>query len=127
MVKTNVQLNMLSNRSLERKEFLSGAIDIALFGGINYWAFSKDVTRTEEGLVTAMIQENDDMTVPFQKLDINLVAKGISKIKSGTVSINPDLKKIILLGNKENDACYIGSDEADAIVQIGMFGKLVYG
>ena len=67
MVKTNVQLNMLSNRSLERKEFLSGVIDIALFGGINYWAFSKDVTRTEEGLVTAMIQENDDMTVPFQK------------------------------------------------------------
>ena len=34
MVKTNVQLNMLSNRSLERKEFLSGVIDIALFGGI---------------------------------------------------------------------------------------------
>jgi hypothetical protein len=90
---------------VDRKEFLRGVIATAWIDAIDYWL-------------------DEETTQP--DITMKVIAKGIAKIRAGTVEVNDQLRDTILLADLENDAGYIGSEEADVIVQVGLFGDIVY-
>jgi hypothetical protein len=62
-----------------------------------------------------------------QVVDYALIRKGIAAILAPGADIGAKLRGYVFSGVVENDGGHIDADAADAIVQFGMFGKLVFG
>jgi hypothetical protein len=59
---------------------------------------------------------------------VNTIIEGIQKIVSGTVEINRSVINYILSDIAEGlEGGYIDAEALDAIVQVGLFGEVVYG
>lgn len=116
----------MTERSAERFEFLKDlVICVAEDYGTNPWrqveAYNPDI-----GTIT-IIEIGDGDEAKRHNIDIETIARGLSRIRSGEVGINSQMKKGIVEGDKENDAGNIDAYDADMIMQAGLFGKLIYG
>lgn len=119
----------------DREQFLSDVIVTAVEGGIGYWStclqyqWESNVVVTDfqqhGGGTRATISPED--TDAIHTITPDTIEKGIVRIISGEAALNERTRRIIAVANRDNDASYIDSDAADAIVQAGLFGKLVYG
>ncbi len=136
------------NRSPERAQFLADIICTAIEGGTNGWAtvfaYRWMDRETEQDLppqeVYAIIGDTEefydldgDLTRQEvldqigKKIDIEVIATGISKALSDDFRINGTIRECIRVGDNENDAGMIDADAADVIVQAGLFGEIVFG
>lgn len=125
-------------RSAERKEFLGALLTTAIEGGVNYWAqvveYKWDCDEPYAVLVDCEEAEEDE---PERLLvDLDVIARGINKIASGEVGFynmgyEGDSNTRMLVLNRTN-----GTDDrlgdydaldADAVVQAGLFGEIVFG
>ena len=111
-------------RTQERIEFLEGVLETALEQGIGYWADIKHEGPQNHRAPAVMLEGDTD---EWQALSIDMIDLGIQRIKAPGFRINERTRASILLGDQESDAGQIDADDADAIVQAGMFGHLVYG
>lgn len=129
----------MSKRSEERQELLRDVAVCAVEGGINYWA------RVRRYKWSSVSPASLDHMLPFPVIEISpaedpddfepckigeqIIVKGLRMICSaeGKELINAENRKMILEANIDNDASNIDADLADAIVQVGLFGKLVFG
>jgi hypothetical protein len=103
-------------------EFYEDIIEIALYGGIDYWCMTYNPTTKE------MYYENPEADGYLRAiLDIDLVKKGIEKVLTDEVSVNKSYKNDIMLAVFNKDAGYIDAISADIIVQAGLFNDVVYG
>ena len=111
-------------------EFLSDILVTALEGGINHWADIRDYQHNQPGngdliVVTAEINANNGYG--WQSVNANTVKVGVNRVLNSNFRINPTIRAAIFQADRENDASNIDSHCADAILQAGMFGILVYG
>jgi len=118
----------------------------ALEGGIGYWStatsykwsnedgeddligFHADIFETEE--VDEVDEEDEEAAViPTRRIDAHVVARGLVALATAKKGPYRDLCIRILLGGATADdaLCECDADAADAIVQTGLFGQLVYG
>lgn len=136
-------------RSAERKQFLHDIIAHALEGGVGYWSVADDIVRgdpdadfyrsvvlycSEGGKEPVDCGNGTDDVCKGHRVDIEVVAKGLGL---GTVSREVgeeknigwhyNNRKHVILANRENDAGEIDAGDADCIVQLGIFGEVVYG
>jgi hypothetical protein len=108
-------------RSEERERFLADIICTAVEGGINFWAavsvYKWDGLPPREwhAVVHRLKDDETDYVDAGLKLDID-----------GEL-VNTTMLKGIRAADKENDAAYIDSYDASAIVQAGLFGEVIYG
>jgi len=134
----------MAARSEERAEFLRDVITTAVEGGIGYWSqcshyqwVNRDgrvmVTVGERGERTdcyAVVHEvNDDESgYKEEALEINVevIARGLRLLLDKQL-VNSRMRNSIGQADRENDAGYIDSDDADAIVQAGLLGEVRYG
>lgn len=141
----------VNNRYEVTDEFLQDVMITACEGGIGYWSqlwpknegdkcydydrpwqyiqeFDED-NDDDYDLVAVMlgIDPKPGFTGPGHVIDHDVIKRGISTILSGSVSISRDIAKDIRIAADEIDAGYIDTEAADCIVQVGLFGKIVYG
>jgi hypothetical protein len=128
---TNIKGPKTMNES--RQEFLSDIIVTAVEGGINYWG-GVSAYQWDNGPTTATIVdwESDD-EFPITVDDVN---KTVNDIISGRVEFPEHLTKALRYCSRTNETCPdegpdyvmdIDADFADCIIQVCVFGEIVYG
>jgi hypothetical protein len=135
-----------------RAEFLRDIAITAVEGGIGYWSsctkyrWSKDGTlagilpfpvirivaaEDPDDFVGALVEGTQHTPTeedgPEVTITADTIRKGIAAIVANPDLINSTDRKSVILADTDNDACFIDADSADCIVQIGLFGKLVFG
>ena len=122
--------------STERAEFLSDIITTALEGGIGYWAESRAYHWTTKGTdTTAEIREQQahqaehDEPGKWFKLDNNVIAETLKSLRDPATKCPPHWRAALIGADFTNGAGGedIDAEAADVIVQIALFGRIVYG
>jgi hypothetical protein len=73
----------------------------------------------------SILDENTDLE---HLISVNTIIEGIQKIVAGNVEINRSIISYIISDIGEGLAGgYIDGDALDAIIQVGLFGEIVYG
>lgn len=97
---------------------------------IGYWVDQyRDVHYTHEDIKRvyrmSIIDENTDQE---HVISVNTIIEGIQKVVSGTVEVAPIFIGYILSDLGEGlQGGYIDGEALDVIVQVGLFGEIVYG
>ena len=125
-------MTLTTKRTAERTDFLASILVTAVEGGIGYWAATQSYAwqQTEdrqftEASVEVRAFETGDDPADWQAVTLDTIAKGIVVLKRKAVPSK--FFADLALAVRENDAGYIDADMADAIVQAGLFGTVVYG
>jgi hypothetical protein len=130
-------------RSAERLEFLGDVITTALEGGIGYWSQCSQYQYLYDGELKAcvgdlvgaepraVVHELRDDGEGYKRTELvitpNVIARGIDRILAGGAGVASSTEDAIRYAEREHDAGEIDASHADAIVQVALFGKLVYG
>jgi hypothetical protein len=135
----------MTKRTAERETFLADIVTTAVEGGMNYWAQtsgyrwyslslpdgggSADPSPAGGGNAYAKVHEFGDepKVIKVHDLTIETVAKGIGILKKPETEISPYLRRTLLGADTENDAGEVDAEGADVLVQLGLFGEIVYG
>jgi hypothetical protein len=129
-----------------RAEFLNDIITTALEGGIGYWSQASQYQWIDDydgrvhvvvgdeipgGNATAIVHRlNDDESDYVEEgllIDQACVRRGLRRILDGDAPVGERYREGIRDANRANDASLIDADDADVIVQAGLFGEVVYG
>lgn len=114
-------------RTPQRAEFLRDVAITAAEGGVNYWG---GVVAYDPDAGTFRVEETDGMgggDGPVHTVDGDLIERGIARLAVPGVQCAADIRGWVLRGSATNDAGEIDADAADVIVQVGLFGEIVYG
>jgi hypothetical protein len=138
-------------RTFERQTFLCDVLTTALEGGIGYWCrvdsywwFSPELpssknNRVQHETVDGVEFPNawaknardteDPESEPWGDITVETIATGIARILAADskISLASDYVGRIAVANRNNDAGEIDALDADAIVQAGLLGDVVYG
>jgi len=145
----------MAARSIERKAFLHAIFVTALEGGIGYWStctsyhWSKPGTGPDsfegrvddlEGFHATIATDGSERTgadegAQLYTIDIDTIARGINKICNGTATFGTrplasgpeSFRARMVEANRELDAGNIDAGDADNIVQVGLWGDVIYG
>ena len=137
----------------ERKKLCHSIFVTALEGGIGYWSscseyhwalkgaddeLTDDLTDDLDGFYAVIHEEeneNDDGTTPEHRIDAEVIDRGINRIANNLATFGG--KPLRGEGRLYKLACALNgplaeevdfdADDADNIVQIGLFGDVVYG
>jgi len=119
----------MANRSEKRTEFLKDVLSTAIEGGIDYWSVLWDYDY-DAGTATIQVwNTNNESQVEGDKiyLTIDSVARGI-KLLVDIGDVPEEIKKNVGLANKTNgEYGDYDSIDADCIIQMAIFGKIIYG
>jgi len=97
---------------------------------IGYWVDTyKEVSYTNETPRRIHKLSIVDAETDLEHLiSVNTIIEGIQKIVAGQVEINPSIASYILSDIGQGlEGGYIDGDALDAIIQVGLFGEIVYG
>lgn len=116
-----------------REEFLSDVITTAIEGGIGYWSVTLQYQADGRAIVgevrgpgtQATISPTDSEAVYV--ITPSTISVGLSQLRRGTAAVNRDLLGHALVAETNLDAGDIDADVADMIVQVALFGEVVYG
>lgn len=125
-------------RSAERTEFLSDVLTTAVEGGINYWAqvsgYRWNCPPAERG-VTVHDVVGDDIPPEGRRVTLDDIARAVNAIAKAPLSdpepvalgLHRQYRRQVVEASRENDAGDIDAGLADAIVQVAVFGEVIYG
>lgn len=114
-------------------EFVHDVFVTACEGGINYWAevdqyhWSDGDRNPDLFGFFAVIHDAEDLATKF-RVDASVIAAGLQRVSAGPVEhLGEGLRANIVQATIAGDAGEIDADDADTIVQVGLFGKVIYG
>ena len=90
---------------------------------IQYWA---DVFTWDQKKAEATFKEQENPEAKTYTLNQELITKGIENSLKGKPKISNYIKDYIFKAAAEDDASYVDIEVADVIVQMAVFGELVY-
>lgn len=127
-------------------EFLADVITCAMEGGIGYWSVASHYQyisdagevcvhagtrssgdRDDTYAVVREIDDDGEATGDPHTIDSETIVKGLGLITGPEFRMGAKQRGGILAAVSTHDAGMIDSDDADVIVQAGLFGKVVYG
>lgn len=104
-------------------EFITDIIDGAEEGGIGYWA-SNSVNDPAKRMLTITDME-DNVAIP---MSYDQIVNAISDLVNGRVSISSEIRDAITSDLASGDyGCHMDATCYDVIIQVAMFGDVVYG
>lgn len=124
-----------------REQFLRGVLCTAVEGGTNYWAqvsaikregYRADAKVNEPGFsdwsyLGYTLHDSEDEGKKHV-VTVATVKRGLKLLTQDTkVGVRQDIRKAILLANIDPDNGDIDAEAADVIIQVGIFGEIVYG
>ena len=119
-----------------KEQMLADIICIAMEGGIGYWLsadeyHTKGLDDGHPDTVLATVREIDDNGEPTGdaiRITTNTIYAGICIMLLDDSCCRDDIRRIVQMSLVDPDnAADIDSEVADVIVQLGLFGRLVYG
>lgn len=143
-------MSTTQTRSAERIEFLTDVLTIAVDGGIGYWSQCSDYCYSsddpaERGVTLYVADvDADDFIVPTEddtvgswgggalparrvRVTLDTIAHGVSVVTSGKTTVHDSYVEWIYAASMKNDAGTLDADDADIIVQAGIFGGVLFG
>ncbi len=119
----NIKINVNVTITFTR-EFLADILCTAVEGGINYWAAISGVQRNENlGVVCCSVKDAEDDEDEWHDVSTDTIIKGIELYLSNNDNMTRRLYQELLSGNSAD----YDVDDADLLVQLGLFGNIVYG
>lgn len=122
----------MATKSDARAQFLSDVLSTAVEGGVQYWAEvlsyawnDQEVGRQANASATLTDKEEDDGKVFTVTLDT--IAKGWGLYQGTSISGREYGKQAQLANRTNGEDGDFDADIADQIVQLGLFGEVVYG
>lgn len=103
------------------RDLLIGAVE----GGTGYWAQVSEYRPDECTVMLKDIYDTDSSNANY-KVDDEVIKRGIRLVSEGGI-LNNALTEIIRMNDPEALALHADAEVADCIVQVGLFGELVYG
>jgi hypothetical protein len=128
-------------RSSERAQFLADVLTTALEGGIGYWSAAETyrwydpkleggTAEHEDGIANAYATIVDD-DGERHEITLDTIAHGIAKLLMPTTTFYPsgysDLSEFALSNRTNGEDGDYDAEIADAVVQLGIYGKVVWG
>lgn len=120
-------------------QLLRDVLCTALEGGIGYWAEASDIETVEVEVNGSPMQEyvgctltdcegtDDEGNDWTHKVTLDTVAEGIRRIMAREARARRDIEDAIRAAVADADAGTIDADAADVIMQVALFGEIVYG
>ena len=106
------------------RDFLADVLCTGVEGGINYWALIRNISRNESlGIVSCSVKDFEDDDGEFVEISTDTIAKGIELYLSNSDNFTKRLYQELLCGN----AADYDIEDADLIIQLGLFGNIIYG
>lgn len=113
----------------------------ALEGGIGYWAASTSyhwevegdlMGEDKEGFYSDIVDTefpDDEDNAGFKptRIDRAVIARGFDRLLAGAIEMNPSILKNITSGYHDPANADLDAIDADVVVQVGLFGEIVYG
>jgi hypothetical protein len=104
-------------------EVITDIIDGAEEGGIGYWASRSVNDLTNRTLTITDDQDNKPTTITYDQ-----IVNAISDLVNGRVSISSSIRDAITSDLASGDyGCYMDATCYDVIIQVALFGDVVYG
>lgn len=140
-------------KSDERVQFLHDVMITALEGGVGYWSVADQIVRHDDDRLwyaryTLYCRDDDapkdagecglstrEAPVPVCQghlVDPDAIARGMGlatrpERDSDEIGWHYSNRRHVIEANRENDAGDIDAGDADCIVQLSAFGKVIYG
>ena len=118
----------------KRKQMLFDIFITAIEGGIGYWAYSEEYHWRKEdgsddldGFHSIVVDTEDEDAFERSTINAAVIEKGIQKIKDPKFQINDTTRKKVMVADILEDDYDFDADDADCIVQAGLFGELMFG
>lgn len=121
-IKVNLELP-LSDKACQ--DLLTTCVE----GGSAYWLACQSIERTPELDVTKIVGcfDRDDDDTKWGDADVETIRKGITKILNREVKVNSTTYSNILSVATNYENADYDADDADAALQAGLLGGIVYG
>jgi hypothetical protein len=121
----------VSARNAERQRLLADILIGAVEGGTGYWATVSDYQHSgpvaDTSATLREIEPGDDEHPDGREVTTETIEHGIQKILDPYFRICTHLRAAITHAHHEGDAGGLDAEAADAVVQAGLFGQIVYG
>ncbi len=118
-------------RDAERQQLLADILIGAVEGGTGYWATVSDYHHSGPPAQTSAtlheIEPGDEPHPGGREVTTETIEEGIQKILNPYFRVCTHLRAAMTHAHNQGDACGLDAEAADAIVQAGMFGEIVYG
>lgn len=112
-------------------EFARDVLTTARWGSIDYWAYIEHTyyQRDTDQVAQIKVTEHDDHNdaIAVHMITEQTVEQGIQRALSRPSPTHEALRGCIYASVIEAYAGHIGADEADVIVQLGLFNEVRYG
>ena len=109
----------------ERNRFLKDVFEEGVELGIDYWAHIRDYSPAN---AQAKIRGGEGAPPDdWVLIDLNTISKGLEALKNGQAKMNKGLLGDALAADVLNDAGEVDAQIADCIIQVGLFGEIIYG
>lgn len=108
-----------------RDEAFKDVFYAAIEGGVNYWAAVTDYDVDDARVVLSDIEDEDGER---WEVTTATVGKGIETIVAGGAEVNREiLRQASLIHHGHYDLADVDAWVADVVVQVGLFGEIVFG
>ena len=113
------------------RDILTTAIESG-YDGIGYWAGVRQIERADDLSVTALrgVFDVEEPRERFADIDVHTVLRGIGKLFDPTVKLGIARRlqaELLAELNQGAGGCGLGADDCDVLIQLGLFGRVVYG
>lgn len=125
-----IAIDPISIQIVPTMSLLGDTAQIAVEGGINYWA--QAIKYKWEGLpfpelVIVNISEPDEEPMGDITITPEMIRKGMQlAMTPGILHPESNTFRSVYSALTEQDSSYLDADAADNVLQLGIFGKLVY-
>ena len=120
-------------------EFYSSIIVTGIESGYVNWGliekynsgYNHSTNEWHEAYVELRLDDPEYAVIPVTSgevmVDIPLVRKALNKIINGDIKINPNLRDLCKEAKAEWDGGMLDAIACDVIIQVAVFGEIVYG
>ena len=111
------------------EQLLKDVLTTAVEGGITYWVIEARKCKRDTDLNVLSIEVTPDEAdeAEWKLIDLDTIFLGIQRILQPEFKINERTRENIRRGISNPEDADFDADDADCIVQAGLFGEIVYG
>lgn len=106
--------------------FFTDILTTAVEGGIDHWASARRHELSDAGYRRVEVNDHDG-ELEWQLLDAAVVARGVALIlQDGQTVLDAHWAAMLREARAANNSSLIDAELADYIVQVGLFGEVVF-
>lgn len=116
------------SRTPERAEYLADIIITAVEGGSGYWASFRCYQHSEPATTSVHVRDFKYTKAAWAVIGLDQIEGALSKIARGDdVGVSERVRQWIIQWDRDNDAGQLDAGDADCILQIAVYGKVIFG